>query len=157
MDPHAGESVNRAISEGPCPVVLESVKAAGTKKLWLALSMSLLLLGTVPAVIFAFLRSGGPPEGSKPAIARVVRASPGSCFRTTGENLCFRLNLEVRQDNGPDFSTEINEAVEPAWSSRVQPGSWIRVLIDPRAPTKVYLDAPSFEVPAPVPSLRRAP
>jgi hypothetical protein len=91
------------------------------------------------------------PAGSKPATAKVMFAAEGNCAVTDDGASCFKLSLNVYPLEAQMFRTELTANVKNQWTSRVQPGSWITVLVDPQVATKVYLDDPSFSLPAPTP------
>jgi hypothetical protein len=92
-----------------------------------------------------------PPEGSKPALAKVLVATEGSCLVGYEGSICLKLALEVHPPQSPAFQTELTDNVKILWTSRLQPGSWVNVLLDPKNSNKVYLDNGSFSRPAPAP------
>jgi hypothetical protein len=114
------------------------------------------------AVVFAALTCGGvyvcsslaapktAPEGSQPAVAHIVRADdPSNCTTPGREWSCFDFTMDVYDTPAPR-SVRVATAVENRWSSRVQPGAWVSVLVDPKT-GQVYLDEKAFAIPAPAP------
>ena len=118
----------------------------------------LVALAALGAVVYGF-RAFGPksaPEGAVRAVARVVRSEDydGTCAVPSRAWSCFQLKMDVydareNRDVHPRAAT-VRAVVENRWSSRIQPGSWVAVLVDP-ASGDVFLDIEAFAVPPPPP------
>ncbi len=94
------------------------------------------------------------PGGSVSAVAHIVRADdPSNCTTSGREWSCFDFTMDVYDTPAPR-SVKVATAVENRWSSRVQPGAWVSVLVAPET-RQVYLDAKAFAVPAPAPVATR--
>jgi hypothetical protein len=108
-------------------------------------------LGLLSGVIYVCDFAAAPhtaPEGSQPAVAHIVRADdPSTCTTPGREWSCFDFTMDVYDTPAPR-SVKVATAVENRWSSRVQPGAWVSVLVDPKT-GQVYLDEKAFAVPAP--------
>ncbi|NOU31165.1 MAG: hypothetical protein HOO96_24965 [Polyangiaceae bacterium] len=110
-------------------------------------------LGLVSGGVYVCSTLAAPktaPEGSVPAVAHIVRAdAPSTCAAPSRDWSCFDLTFDVYDAPAPR-SVKVSTVVENRWSSRVQPGAWVSVLVDPKT-GEVYLDAKAFAVPAPAP------
>ncbi len=110
-------------------------------------------LGLVSGGVYVCSSLAAPktaPEGSVPAVAHIVRADdPSNCTTPGREWSCFAFTMDVYDTPAPR-SVKVSTAVENRWSSRVQPGAWVSVLVDPKT-GQVYLDEKAFAVPAPAP------
>lgn len=94
-------------------------------------------------------------EGT-PAPARVERAARGSCIIGFKSSSCFELTLSVHPPRQAVFTTKIDVNIPNQWSSRVQPASWVMVVLDREDPSKVGLDLDAFELPPPDPATAAA-
>lgn len=92
--------------------------------------------------------SKGPADGIS-AIARVDRAPDGRCLVGEKRSHCFGLQLTVFPRDGRSYSAGLDVNVPDRWASRVQPGSFVKVVVDKRDPSKVFLDQDAFAQPAP--------
>jgi hypothetical protein len=118
--------------------------------LWLGVG-ALVVVG-IAAASFASERShaSAVAAGTK-TLALVTRLDDGDC--TIGEkgSQCLRLTLELHPEAQPVYVAQLTHAVGTRWMSRVQPGSWLTVAVDPHDRTKVYFDEPSLAVAPPRP------
>ncbi|AKQ68075.1 hypothetical protein A176_004987 [Myxococcus hansupus] len=89
-------------------------------------------------------------EGT-PAPARVERAASGSCIIGFKSSSCFELTLSVHPPQQAAFTTKLDVNIPNQWTSRVQPASWVMVVVDREDPSKVGLDLDAFELPPPTP------
>jgi hypothetical protein len=104
------------------------------------------------AVLFALADRGrSPPANGLPAIARVDRAPEGRCLIGERGSHCFGLELTVHAKDGTTYPATLDVLVPDRWAARIQPGSYVKVVVDPRDPTKVFLDQAAFAEPAPTP------
>lgn len=102
--------------------------------------------------LFALLACGRPPPpgNAERAVATVMRLSGSKCslFPDSGE-LCPSLVVTVYPTKGSPYSTSIETRIPEIASARVQPGSWIAVLVDPAAPMRVFVDISALSEAAP--------
>jgi len=106
------------------------------------------------SLLFALLAcsSSAPPGNAERAVATVRRLSGSKCslFPEVGE-LCPSLVVTVYPTKGSPYSTSIEARIPEIASARVQPGSWIAVLVDPAAPMRVFVDISALSEAAPNP------
>ena len=116
----------------------------------LALTIGILV---VMAAIFTFAstQQGRVPADGIPATERVDRAPDGRCLVGERGSHCFGLELTVFPSDGRSYSAMVDVVVPDRWAVRVQPGSFVKVLVDPSDSTKVFLDQDAFADPAPAP------
>lgn len=91
-----------------------------------------------------------------PTVAQVKRLDEGDCAVGEKGRSCVRLTLEVHPAQGAPYVASLTRDIEQRWMSRVQPGSWLTVAVDPSEPGRVYFDARSMAVEAPAPVKSRA-
>ncbi|NVJ16618.1 hypothetical protein [Myxococcus sp. AM010] len=101
---------------------------------------------------FLGARNTASATDGTPAPARVERAARGSCIIGFKSSSCFELTLSVHSPRQAVFTTKIDVNIPNQWSSRVQPSSWVMVVLDREDPSKVGLDLDAFELPPPAPS-----
>ncbi|GHG93290.1 hypothetical protein GCM10012319_55520 [Comamonas sp. KCTC 72670] len=91
-----------------------------------------------------------------PAPARVERAARGSCIACFKSSGCFELTLSVHPPRQAAFTTTLDVNIPNQWTSRVQPASWVTVVVDREDPSKVGLDLDAFELQPPTPPVEPA-
>lgn len=108
------------------------------------------------AASFAFDRSQAAlvAAGTK-TLARVTRLDDGNCAVGEKGSQCLRLTLELHPQEEAAYVGLLTHDVPKKWLSRVQPGSWLTVAVDPRDRTKIYFDEPSLALPPPLPAPSR--
>lgn len=123
----------------------------------------LAVLGTVVILPLAMLGiyvghsgSAAKAEGT-PAVARVDRRGEGFCWVGFEGGSCLSLNLTVFPEEEAPFAAVVVVNVEDRWLSKVQPGSYVRVVRDREDPNKVYLNTESFPNAAPTPPSTETP
>lgn len=84
-----------------------------------------------------------------PAVARVAHTADGSCIVGIKRHHCYQLTFEVLPEGEPPFVTRLDVNVADQWASRVQPGSLVWVVRDPKSPREVALAVEAFAEPAP--------
>lgn len=84
-------------------------------------------------------------------IARVERAEPGDCLFGTDSDRCLRLTVKLYPADGAPYVASFTQTIAVEWMSRVQPGAWLTVAVDPADPQKVTFDEKSMYVPPPTP------
>ena len=128
------------------------------------MSANLKGVGLILGVIFLLVMLGqflgarntaSAMEGT-PAPASVERAATGSCIIGFKNSSCFELTLSVHPPRQAAFTTKLDVNIPNQWSSRVQPASWVMVVVDREDPSKVGLDLDAFELPPPTPPLEPA-
>jgi hypothetical protein len=85
------------------------------------------------------------------APAMVERAGRGACVVGFKGSDCFALTLRIHAAHRAPFTKKIDVNVPSRWASRVQPLSWVMVVIDRNDPEKVSLNIDAFELPSPTP------
>lgn len=86
-----------------------------------------------------------------PAVAHILGAGAGDCMVGNRGSYCFGLRMQVYPTGTLPFVTTVDVLVPLAWSSRVQPGNWVYVVIDRTDPTRVSLNVDAFARAAPAP------
>jgi hypothetical protein len=85
----------------------------------------------------------------KRAVAQVTQLNEGFCVLGSKSSQCLALSLVVHPQGHPPFEATLTRDLSEVWLSRVQPGSWVVVAIDPSEPRRVYLDEGAFSRPPP--------
>jgi hypothetical protein len=83
------------------------------------------------------------------AVAQVTQLNEGFCVLGSKSSQCLALSLVVHAQGHPPFEATLTRDLSAMWLSRVQPGSWVVVAIDPSDPRIVYLDEGAFSRPPP--------
>jgi hypothetical protein len=113
--------------------------------------VTVVFLGIICGSLYVCDGLGGAktaPKGAVPAVAHIVRADePSTCTVPARDWACFAFTMEVFDAPAPR-TARVETAVQNRWSSRVQPGAWVSVLVDPKT-GEVFLDTAAFAVPAP--------
>lgn len=86
-----------------------------------------------------------------PTLAKILRTTPGDCSATPKRTVCLRLELELHPTGAPVYTGSLSEAISVAWTSRVQPGLWLTVSVDPDKPAAILFDERTMAIPAPTP------
>lgn len=86
-----------------------------------------------------------------PTIAQVERMEPGSCFFGTDTASCLELTVKLYPASGAPYSASFTQLIPLEWMSRVQPGAWLTVAVDPVEPQKVTFDVRTMYVAPPAP------
>ncbi len=92
---------------------------------------------------------------SNPAVALVKRMESGNCLTSSRGERCLRLELEVHREGAEPYTASLTHSIGLEWMSRVQPGSWLTVGVDPQNPEAVVFDEPALAVAAPTPPAGR--
>lgn len=113
------------------------------------------LLGVVCSLVFVGLnmiakRGRNLPADGIRAVARIDRAVDGACGVGEKRAHCFRLFLTIEQGEAQPYAAQLDVNVADRWTSRVQPGSLVTIVIDRADRNKVYLDVDAFVLPPPV-------
>jgi hypothetical protein len=118
--------------------------------LWLAVA-GLVVVG-IGATSFVSARShsAAVASGTK-TLALVTRLDDANCAIGEKHSQCLRLTLELHPVQDAAYVALLTHDIPTKWLSRVQPGSWLTVAVDPRDRTKVYFDEPSLALPPPSP------
>ena len=122
---------------------------ANIKGVGVILGVAILLI--VVGQVLGARNTASATDGT-PAPARVERAASGSCIVGFKSSSCFELTLSVHPPRQAVFTTKIDVNIPNQWSSRVQPASWVMVVLDREDPSKVGLDLDAFELPPPNPA-----
>jgi len=86
-----------------------------------------------------------------PTVAQVLRIDDGSCLVGDKSSDCVRLSLELYPKGRPTYLAELTEKIKHRFMSRVQPGCWLTVSVNPQRPSEVLFDEESMAVAAPAP------
>ncbi len=134
-----------------------------------AIRMKIILLGVLAIVgslvIFPLLiwglqvgHSGSADEADgTPAVARVDRHGEGACWVGFKGSTCLLLRITVFPDGEEPFRAAVEVNVDDRWLSKVQPGSFVRIVRDRDDPSKVYLNTEALPSAAPTPPAAAAP
>lgn len=99
--------------------------------------------------IFYVNAKNSAPAGAVRMTAQVSAMEPSSCQVLPEHHVCPTLRVEVFPAQGPRYQATIEARLDEMWSSRVQPGSWLTVLVDPQEPSRVFVDVEALALPAP--------
>lgn len=88
---------------------------------------------------------------SVPATARVTRTDPGDCGLIPRKRRCVRLELEVYRDGAAPYTGTLTDDLELEWMSRVQPGAWLKVGVNPDDAAEILLNEAALAEPPPAP------
>lgn len=88
---------------------------------------------------------------STPAVALVKRMDPGDCTTTPKQARCLRLELEIHIKGVAPYTASITHNIDIEWMSRVQPGSWLTVGVNPDDPNEILFNKQAMAVAAPAP------
>jgi hypothetical protein len=87
-------------------------------------------------------------------VAQVTRLDDADCAIGERRSQCLRLTLQVHPVQDDAYVALLTHDIPTKWLSRVQPGSWLTVAVDPHDRTKVHFDEPSLALPPPSPPRR---
>lgn len=108
-------------------------------------------LGLGLASLFFLRRGTADRKDGIPLVARVERATDGSCvFGARGEH-CYRLQLKVLPEGEAPFQKQLDVLIPDRYASRVQPGAYVWVVRNRVDPKDVLLALEAFEERAPMP------
>lgn len=151
MDEHIRRTLEALPEDRRRRVELAVAEERSRRRKVLAWSLGITVLVLVlMAVLFALTNRGrNPPADGIPATARVDRAPDGRCPIGERGSHCFGLELTVFPSDGRSYPAKLDVLVPDRWAVRIQPGSFVRVVVDPQDPTEVFLDQDAFADPAP--------
>jgi hypothetical protein len=119
---------------------------------WVAL-VALVVGGSIAAHLISQRRYEAAVAVGTPTLAYVKRMDSGDCTIGQANNRCLRLALELHPENRGPYAAELTADIPLQWMSRVQPGSWLMVSVDPNDRSKVYFDERSMAIPPPAPAV----
>ena len=90
-------------------------------------------------------------ETGTPTVAQVERTAPGNCLVGESRKECLALTVKLYPASGAPYSSSFTQLIPDKWLSRVQPGSWLTVAVDPKNPQKVTFDERTMYVAPPAP------
>jgi len=122
---------------------------------WGLALLGLVIVGGTAAHLISERRYAAAAAAGTPTLAQVKRMDPGDCTIGQANNRCLRLALELHPEGRDPYAAELNADIPLQWMSRVQPGSWLTVSVDPNDRSKVYFDERSMAIPPPAPALPR--
>lgn len=151
MDDHVRATLEALPEDRRIRVELAIAEERRRRRRVLAWSIGIFVLVLVfMAGMFALTNRGrSAPADGIPATARVDRAPDGRCPVGERGSHCFGLELTVFPRDGRSYPARVDVLVPDRWAARIQPGSFVTVVVDPRDPTKVVLDEDAFAEPAP--------
>lgn len=121
--------------------------------LWLGVG-ALVVAGLGAASFVADRNHESAVAAGTKTLARVTRLDDGNCALGEKGSQCLRLTLELHPAEEAAYVALLTHDIPAKWLSRVQPGSWLTVAVDPHDRTKVYFDEPSLALPPPSPAGR---
>ncbi|WP_044889730.1 hypothetical protein [Myxococcus hansupus] len=92
------------------------------------------------------------PSNAVPALATVTHLTGSKCsWLPDAGDLCPTLTVRVYLKETPPYDATIEARIPQIAASRVQPGAWLNVLVDPVTTSRVFVDVASFSAPPPSP------
>jgi hypothetical protein len=88
---------------------------------------------------------------SVPATALVKRMDDGDCMVGTKTSRCLRLELEVHRDGAEPYTGSLTHDIGLQWMSRVQPGQWLTIGVNPDDPNELLFNEEAMAVAPPAP------
>lgn len=128
-------------------LALVDVRASRRRSVKVAMVAGVLVSAAAAAAIY-FTAPKTPPRGAVGAVARIARADEGDCLVVREHANCFDFTIDLYEIGGRTRQVKLQTQVHDKWSSRVQPGSWVAVKVDPHS-DEVFLDEDAFAVPPP--------
>ena len=125
--------------------------SSGRAVWWILGVVFLLVAGLVICEMKSERDYAAAVASSRPAVGLVKRMDPGDCFTTPKQSRCLRLELEVHLPEVTPYMATITHIIDIEWLSRVQPGSWLTVGVDPVDPNVVLFNEAAMAVAAPPP------
>lgn len=90
-------------------------------------------------------------ENGVATTAFIERSERGSCGVGTTTDRCMALEVTVYPDSGAPYRAALTQQIPLEWLSRVQPGSWLTVAVDPSNPAAVVVNVAALSLPPPPP------
>ena len=122
---------------------------------WGLALLALVVVGGIAAQLISERRYEAAVAAGTPTLAQVKRMDAGDCTIGQANNRCLRLALELHPESREPYAAELTADIPLQWMSRVQPGSWLTVSVDPNDQSKVYFDERSMAIPPPAPAVPR--
>ena len=142
--------------------LLESSLSKAGVRTWLGmvgavvaiLAIPLTIIFAISAVGYSFYNAHQIERAvttGTPTTARIERMAPEeNCFQNSKEE-CLTLTVKLYPASGAPYSSSFTQPIPDKWMSRVQPGSWLTVAVDPKDPQKVTFDERTMYVAPPAP------
>jgi hypothetical protein len=119
---------------------------------WIIFGVILAIAGVALTVVVVQERKHREAIASGiPTVAKVLRIDDGSCLIGDKSSDCVRLSLELHPKDRPTYRAELTENIKHRFMSRVQPGCWLTVAVNPQRPSEVLFDEESMAVAPPAP------
>lgn len=118
---------------------------------WLGLGMVGLMVVVAGLILWSESQEEAALARSVPAVAQVKRMDPGDCWSAPKTARCLRLELEVHREGAAPYTGSLTDTIGLEWMSRVQPGLWLTIGVNPDDPNELYFDERAMAVPAPAP------
>jgi hypothetical protein len=131
--------------------MLRDLASPGRKAVIVIVAIFALMAGVIALITWNAAQEEAALARSVPAVALVKRMDPGDCWVSTKAARCLRLELEVHRDGAPPYVGSLTDNIDLEWMSRVQPGSWLTIGVDPDDPSKLLFDERAMAVPPPTP------
>ncbi|MDC0674410.1 hypothetical protein [Nannocystis radixulma] len=131
--------------------MLHELVSPGRKAAIIVAAIGVFMAGVFALITWDAAQEEAALERSVPAVALVKRMDPGDCWVSTRTARCLRLELEVHRDGAPPYVGSLTDNIGLEWMSRVQPGSWLTIGVDPDDPNKLLFDERAMAVPPPTP------
>jgi hypothetical protein len=129
--------------------LLEQLVTPNHRRLWLGGVLVFTLVVIPASILWMERRHAATVASGTPTVAKVLRTERGSCLAVPKRSVCLRLELELYPPDAPPYTGSLTEPIGVEWSSRVQPGSWLTVSVNPKDRSDILFDARTMAVPPP--------
>ncbi len=143
----AGDATKRIEIE----FLLERLVTPDRRALWIGGGTVLAVVVIVAVLLGLERRQTAAVARGTPTVAKVLRTEPGDCLAAPKKAVCLRLELELHPTGKPTYTGSLTEPIGVEWTSRVQPGAWLTVSVDPDDRNDILFDPRTMTVAAPTP------
>jgi len=133
-------------------LVTPSTRAAGFNPTWLIVALTVVPLIVIG--VHSFYEADQHETAlaaGVPAVARVERVADGNCLVGQKGYRCLELSLRVWPAAGASYAASLTHDIEDIWLSRIQPGSYLTVVVDKVDPQRITFDERAMQIAAPTP------
>lgn len=131
--------------------LLRSLVTPSRLGLWIWGAIALFVAFVFGSIYFSERQQQAALERSVPAVALVKRMEDGDCLIGTKGSRCLRFELEVHREGAAPYTGSLTHDLGLEWMSRVQPGSWLTIGVNPDDPNDLVFDERALAVAPPQP------
>lgn len=135
--------------------MLDDAVAPRDLRAWFGVALLAVMAALVGYTVYRDRRVERAAATGTPTTARVERMETASCLGGTKQERCLTLTVTLHPASGAPYTASFTQLIPLEWMSRVQPGSWLTVAVDPAAPEHVTFDVRTMHVPPPSPPAER--